>query len=153
MIGANFNIILLNKKLDRESRRDVYLPTQISGVSFYHNRQSRDSKGIHSPDYTYKIRIPINAQIESSKGYITESQYDTLTAGEAARYWTLHTEDIIIVLNGTAANVQTDSILTRPEVDALAASNATDCIVHIVDYADNTRRGSRRVQHWRIGGA
>ena len=97
MICADRDIILLNKKLDMETRREVYIPTQISGVSIYDNRQSSRGGEFHEESEAFKIRVPIRARVQDGRTYLPETHYDALTAEEAAAYWTLHTEDMIIV--------------------------------------------------------
>lgn len=158
MICANRDIILLNKRLNRETRRDVFIPTQISGVSIYDNRQSTRDGGYHTDSETFKIRIPIDAQVQGDKKYLPETHYDALTDEEAKDYWTLHNEDMIIVSASGFEDVNTSAFETAAVTTQQAEEMADSAgfqkeLVRIVDYSDNTLRGSDAVKHWRIGGA
>ena len=155
MICATRDIILLNKQLDKASRRDVYIATQISGVSVYDKRQSSKDGGFHSPSETFKIRIPIDAVTQGGRDYLPETHYDT--AEDVEGFWTIHTEDLIIVCASEFENVHTSVF----ETDAVTAEQAEAMaklvgfqkeLIHVVDYSDNTLRGSAAVKHWRIGG-
>lgn len=155
MICATRDIILLNKRLDKASRRDVFIATQISGVSVYDNRQSSKDGGFHSPSETFKIRIPINAVTQNGKAYLPETHYDD--AENVEGFWTIHTEDLIIVCASEFEDVHTSVF----ETDAVTAEQAEAMaklvgfqkeLIHVVDYSDNTLRGSAAVKHWRIGG-
>lgn len=158
MICADRDIILLNKKLDKETRREVYIPTQISGVSVYDNRQSSRDGVFHEESETFKIRIPLKARVQDGRTYLPETHYDARTAEAAASYWTLHTEDMIIVSATSFEDVNT-SVFETGAVDMQQAEEMADSIgfqkdlIRIVDYSDNTLRGSAKVKHWRIGGA
>jgi len=155
MICATRDIILLNKRLDRETRRDVFIPTQISGVSVYDNRQSSKDGGFHSPSENFKIRIPISAVTQGGRAYIPETHYDTTQ--DVSGFWTLHTEDLIIICAAEFADVHTSvfetAAVTAEQAEAMAALVGFQKeLIHIVDYSDNTLRGSAAVKHWRIGG-
>ena len=158
MICADRDIILLNKKLDKETRRDVYITTQISGVSIYDNRQSSRDGVFHEDSEAFKIRVPIKARVQGGRTYLPETHYDALTVEEAAAYWTLHTEDMIIVSTTGFDDVNTSAFETGA-VDMQQAEEMAAVIgfqkelIRIVDYSDNTLRGSAMVKHWRIGGA
>ena len=66
MIAATHDIILLNKSLDKETRRDVYTATLVSGVSVYNRTQSTADNNFHELAEKYKIRIPITAVVPSN---------------------------------------------------------------------------------------
>ena len=132
----------------------MYIPTQISGVSVYHNRQSSRDGGFHSETENFKIRIPISALIQGSRTYLPETHYDVLTDEEAMNHWTLHNEDLVIVCLPSFIGTIFPAPVTRQEVEEISATAAIQKeLIQIVDYADNTVRGSRFVRHWRIGGA
>lgn len=158
MICADRDIILLNKKLDKETRREVYIHTKISGVSIYDNRQSTRDGGFHEETEAFKIRIPIKAKVQNGRTYLPETHYDALTAAEAEAYWTLHNEDMIIVSASGFEDVNTSAFETAA-VSMQQAEEMADSVgfqkelIRIVDYSDNTLRGSAAVKHWRIGGA
>lgn len=152
MIVANRDIILLNKRYDKTSRRDVYCATKISGVSYHHGHQSSKGTGYHEREEMYKIRIPLDAQVQGNRTYLSEAYYDALDDEEVCSHWTLHTEDIVIVCLPEAE--PPDTALDDRQVKELTATvGAERKAIHIVDYADNTLRGSDTVKHWRIGGA
>lgn len=152
MIAANRDIILLNKRYDKASRRDMYRATKISGVSYHHGYQSTKDSGYHKRVEMYKIRIPLDAQVQGSRTYLPEAYYDALDDAEVGNHWSLHTEDMIIVC--LPETDVPDTALDEKQVKELTASvGAERKIIHIVDYADNTLRGSDTVKHWRIGGA
>lgn len=157
MICADRDIIILNKRLDRESRRDVFIPTQISGVSIYDNRQSSRDGGFHAETEAFKVRIPVGAQAQDGRTYLPETHYDALTDEEAKAHWTLHNEDLIIVSTSRFEDVNTsafETAVTMQQAEEMADSAGFQKeLVHIVDYSDNTLRGSIAVRHWRIGGA
>lgn len=158
MTCANCDIILLNKRLDQGSRRDVFIPTQISGVSKYDNRQSYGDGGFHSETESFKIRIPIGAQVQDGRTYLPETHYDALPAEAALAHWTLHNEDLIIVSVSGFEDVNTSAFetaaVTTQQAEEMAHSVGFQKeLVHIVNYSDNTLRGSASVQHWRLGGA
>lgn len=157
MICATRDIILLNKRLDKASRRDVFIPTQISGVSIYDNRQSSSDGGFRSETEAFKIRIPIGARVQDGRTYLPETHYDALTVEEAAAHWTLHNEDLIIVSASRFEDVNTSAFETAAVTTQQAEEMADSVgfqkeLVRIVDYSDNTLRGSAAVKHWRIGG-
>lgn len=155
MIAAIHNIILFNKRLDTETRRDVFVATFISGVSVYSNKQSTTDKNFHETTEKYKIRIPITAKVQSNKVYLPELRYDKLTSAETKEYWTLHTEDFIVVCSSDdIKNPVFDSAVTQQQAEEIAKSYGIfNNLIYIVDYSDNTLRGSKRTKHWRIGGA
>lgn len=137
------NITIFNAHIDVESRREVYIPTQIRGVSYYENEGAGTSGGIWTESSTYKIRVPyIGAEIGGQ--YLPAIQYRTRS--DVSGYWTLQKGDIILpgLIDGSS--------MTMPEVREAAKENGLELIV-IKEYADNTKRGSDAVKHWRIGGA
>lgn len=161
MICATRDIILMNRRLDKASRRDVYVPVQISGVSVYDSSQSSQDGGYHSLTETYKLRIPVSAPVQGGRSYVQESHYDLMEDEEASACWTLHTEDLIILcaeefsdVNTVAYQAPEAGFFTMEEAETLADEiGFMREPIHITGYADNTLRGSDRVKHWRIGGA
>ena len=157
MICATMNVILLNKRIDRQNRRDAFIPTQIAGVSVYSYRHSSNDGGFVSEIDKYKIRIPVSAKVQGSRSYVPSGTYDIMDDEEACRKWTLHNGDLIILYDGEFADVDTPvfdgTSLSMEDVEILAANSGLEkAIIHINEYADNTVRGSDRVRHWRIEG-
>ena len=157
MICTNRDIILLNKRLDRVSRSEVYFPTQISGVSIYDKLQSSSDGGFHSANETYKIRIPLIAKVQNGKIYLPETHYDALTEEEAAAHWTIHTEDLIIVSatgfeNFNSSAIETAAVTMQQAEEIADSVGFQKELIRIVEYSDNTLRGITALKHWRIGG-
>ena len=158
MIYAKHDIIVLNKRLDKESRRDVFVPTQISGVTMYEYRSSSRSGDYHSEEEVYKIRIPITAKIQGNRAYVPSATYDGMNNEAAANCWTLHNDDLVIILKSPLENVNEPVIegneITEDQAEAVASTYGyQETLVHVTEYADNTLRGSGSTRHWRIGGA
>lgn len=155
MIYADRDILLLNKKLDRESRRDVFFATQISGVSVYEARSSSMSGGLHADSRIFKIRIPVSATVHGGKTFLPETQFDALDQEAAQRHWTIRSEDLIIVCAQADApdSLPAGGLTTQEAEDLAKEIGYQRDLVHVIEYADNTLRGSDRVKHWRIQGA
>lgn len=157
MICADRDIVLFNRRLDKETRRELYYPTQISGVSFYEKCEATKNGSDRTESKTYKIRIPYGAAVQDGRQYATEGNYIALADKDASSYWTLRGMDLIIVLANPLQNVNTplcNSALTEPEVIALAKSSGMKSEpIRLTGYSDNTKRGSGTVMHWRLEGA
>lgn len=157
MICATRDIVLLNRTVDRSTRRDAFHATKISGVSVYDSRQSSKNGGLRSENETFKIRIPIKAVVQAGRTYMPETYYDLLPSEEAASHWTIHNEDLIIVCASAFDDIDTAAFEADPATieQAEALANAIGFqreLISINSYADNTLRGSDAVKHWRIGG-
>lgn len=158
MITANQIITLFNSRVDKERRREIFIPTNIFGVSFYELDSSKFTSGTRSEEITCKIRIPLGASIEASRTYLPESKYKVLSDDEALFYWTLQ-KGSYILLASTAATAwgkgayDIGQPITKEEMAALCSeSRYTGQLISVVEYADNTQRGSQSVKHWQIGG-
>ena len=88
MLTANQIITVFNARTDKEKRREIFIPTNIFGVSFYELDSSKFVGGVRSEEITCKIRIPFGARIEAGKTYLPESQYKLLTDEDALFKWT-----------------------------------------------------------------
>ena len=158
MITATHDIILLNGVTDGESRRNLYVATQISGVSFAHKRKSNGNGNFREDEAEYRIRIPVDADIQNGKAYAPEALYHRMEDEDAKKRWTIRTEDLLIVCSEPLADVnvpvfESDSVT---EQDVRAMADAIGLLrepIRIVDYSDNTLRGGEATRHWRIGGA
>jgi len=158
MTTANQIITLFNSRIDKDSRREIFIPTNIFGVSFYELDSTKFTTGARSEEITCKIRIPLNAHIEAGRTYLPESKYKALPDDEALFYWTLQ-KGAYILLASTVATAWGNSVydfdraITKEELTSLCSeSRYTGRLVTIYEYSDNTQRGSRAVKHWRIGG-
>lgn len=139
-------ITLFNKRLSTD-RREVYIPTCITGASFFESRGSGHSTdGIHSESITYKLRIPVDAKVQDDRTYLSETAFRALTAEEARGHWTIQKGDIVLA----CATELTDLVEER-KLKELARGNLVN-VITVKEYADNTIRGSMAVRHWRIGG-
>lgn len=158
MLTANRIITVFNARADKEKRREVFIPTNIFGVSFCELDSSKFVGGIRSEEIACKIRIPFGTHIEAGKTYLPESQYKLLSAEDALFYWTLQKGSYILLASATATAWGTGAYdighpITKEELTALChKSRYTGPLISVVEYADNTRRGSQAVKHWRIGG-
>lgn len=161
MICATRDIILLNKRLDKVNRQNVYMPVQISGVSVYDARQSSSEGSYHTMSDSFKIRIPMGAAVQDGRSYLPETQYDDLDDDAIAGFWTLHTEDAIVLCASSFGEVD-QPVYSADQNGFVSGEDACELaqqfgfqkdLIHITGYADNTLRGSDKVKHWRIGGA
>ena len=139
-------ITVFNKRLSAD-RRDVYLPTTISGASYLEAKGSgHSSDGAHSEHLTYKLRVPADAQVQDDRTYVSEKAFRARPEGAATGHWTLQKGDIILT-----TETALEGPLNEAEVKQLAAEAQVD-VITVKEYADNTIRGTARVKHWRIGG-
>lgn len=158
MITANQIITLFNSRIDKKTRREVFIPTNIRGVSFYEIDSSKFTTGTRSEEITCKVRIPFKAAIEAKRTYLPENQYKALADEDAIFYWTLQ-KGAYILLASTTATAWGKGVydfgraITKEEMTSLCSEpRYTGQLISIVEYADNTQRGSPTVKHWRIGG-
>ena len=157
MICADRDIVLFNKRLDRESRREMYSPTKISGASVYEWTEATKDGTDRTEREVFKIRIPIDAAFQGDRKYLPAGQYDALSEEEAAEYWTLHNTDLIIIASAPFEDIDTaicEDGIAEPEIRALAGRiGSRPAPIILSGYADNTQRGSDTVKHWRLEGA
>lgn len=153
MIHSDRSITLFNLRYDNKNRREVFIPTNISGVAFYDVRVEQSTNTAREENFSFKIRIPIDAVIEDSRSYTPEAKYAQLSDGDALAHWTLQPGCFILIHeeNGEPFNLR--RMITREMLEEMKAARSYDgFIITVMEYADNTRRGSKAVQHWRIGG-
>lgn len=158
MLTASRNMTLFNLVLDSTTRREILIPTNIAGVAFYEIDSSKAMSGVRSENITCKIRIPIDATFQAGRSYISESQYKSLTEEERAGYWTLQKGAYVLLATDTLPDWTADdytltSRLSKEKVTALTGRALySGPLITVLEYADNTLRGSQAVKHWRIGG-
>lgn len=146
---TNQDITIFNLRLDKKTRREVFIPSNISEVSFVDMRSSGGSASEREENLHFRIRIPVNARVQDSRTYISEDKYKLLDDEEAKKHWTLQKGCYIIT--GT---IFYNGVITSSRIrDFLDLFKYDRDIVHVTEYADNTRRGSDAVKHWRVGGA
>lgn len=158
---VNKDITIFNCRLDKATRRNVFIPTNIHGVSFYDVRGSNVSNGDQTEKLSFTIRIPVDARTENDRRYIEAAKYRKLADGEAEKHWTIQHGDYILA--GTIAvagewifdefNFRSGVITEKEITEMLGLRKFNGDFITVVEYADNTTRGSKAVKHWRIGGA
>lgn len=127
----------------------------------YLMRSSGGSASEREENLHFRIRIPVNARVQDSRTYISEDKYKLLDDEEAKKHWTLQKGCYIITgtifYNGEWKFDDFDfssEVITSSRIrDFLDLFKYDRDIVHVTEYADNTRRGSDAVKHWRVGGA
>ena len=165
MVNATENIVIFNLRYDSSMRRDVLIPTNISGVTLYRaDGFSYSAFGADNRQHSTscKIRIPLTATVEDGRNYINEDEYEKLDDDSAAGYWTLQKGCYILIGRQLYSKDKwlwdpfsfVDGVITDEEIADMQALSGLDCgFITVNDYSDNTKRGSDSVKHWRIGGA
>ena len=142
----NADITIFNLRVGAD-RREKFFATKISGVFWYDTKGMSPSGNDRSKSEQYIIRIPVDAVVEGDRTYISEEKYKKLSDEEAEQYedagkWKF---DPFSFRNGVITEVSLEDLKS---LRALNEDFAT-----ITEYADNTVRGTRVTQHWRIGGS
>ena len=141
-------VTVFNGRTDKATRRKIYIPTVIRGVSYVEGKGSKVAdNGVWSDDVQYKIRVPLIAVVQDNREYMRALNYAKLDNEEAAKYWTIQKGDLVV--RGEYAG---DSpLLGEDEISAYAKEQGLD-LIHVTEYADDTSGGSLYTRHWRIGG-
>ncbi len=141
-------VIVFNGRTDKATRRKIYIPTVIRGVSYVEGKGSKVAdNGVWSDDVQYKIRVPLIAVVQDNRKYMRDLNYAKLDNEEAAKYWTIQKGDLVV--RGEYAG---DSpLLGEDEISAYAKEQGLD-LISVTEYADDTSGGSLYTRHWRIGG-
>ena len=140
----NSDITIYNFRLGPD-RRELLYPTQIQGVSWYCTHDQMVSDKVRTGKTNCTIRIPMSADVESGRIYVSKDVYKALTADEAKGFWTIQNGAYLV--QGLCGDGESAGI-TATELQ----KNHRDYIV-VTEYADNTIRGTDARKHWRIGGA
>lgn len=141
-------VTVFNGRADKETRRKIYIPTVIKGVSYVEGKGSRVAdNGVWSDDVQYKIRVPLIAVIQDNREYMRDLNYAKLDNEEAAKHWTIQKGDLVV----RGDYVGDNSLLYEDELTAYAKEQGLD-LIHVTEYADNTDGGTLYSRHWRIGG-
>ena len=148
MITNVDTMTVFNGRTDKATRRKIYIPTVIRGVSYVEGKGSKVAdNGVWSDDVQYKIRVPLIAVVQDNREYMRDLNYAKLDNEEAAKYWTIQKGDLVV--RGEYAG---DSpLLGEDEISAYAKEQGLD-LIHVTEYADDTSGGSLYTRHWRIGG-
>ena len=141
-------VTVFNGRTDKATRRKIYTPTVIRGVSYVEGKGSKVAdNGVWSDDVQYKIRVPLIAVVQDKREYMRDLNYAKLDNEEAAKYWTIQKGDLVV--RGEYAG---DSpLLGEDEISAYAKEQGLD-LIRVTEYADDTSGGSLYTRHWRIGG-
>ena len=141
-------VTVFNGRTDKATRRKIYIPTVIRGVSYVEGKGSKVAdNGVWSDDVQYKIRVPLIAVVQDNREYMRDLNYAKLDNEEAAKYWTIQKGDLVV--RGEYAG---DSLLMcEDEISAYAKEQGLD-LIRVTEYADDTSGGSLYTKHWRIGG-
>lgn len=141
-------VTVFNGRTDKATRRKIYIPTVIRGVSYVEGKGSKVAdNGVWSDDVQYKIRVPLIAEVQDNREYMRDLNYAKLDNEEAAKYWTIQKGDLVV--RGEYAG---DSpLLGEDEISAYAKEQGLD-LIRVTEYADDTSGGSLYTRHWRIGG-
>ncbi len=141
---TNADITLFNRFYDSKNRQDIFLPTVIKGVSLYMKSGSSGDNKFRESTATYKIRIPIDADMGESS-YVDLVEYCKMDFEDAKKHWTLQADSIVILAVVEESDAQGKAKLTE-------LSKKYGTFVTVTDFSDNTTRGIKRMAHWRIGG-
>ncbi len=141
-------VTVFNGRTDKATRRKIYIPTVIRGVSYVEGKGSKVAdNGVWSDDVQYKIRVPLIAAVQDNREYMRDLNYAKLDNEEAAKYWTIQKGDLVV--RGEYAG---DSpLLGEDEISAYSKEQGLD-LIRVTEYADDTSGGSLYTRHWRIGG-
>lgn len=165
MLNATEDIVLFNARIGSD-RREIYLPTLIRSVCLYVAKGTSGEPGEKSSGEKYTIRIPFDAIADDGKTYIEAERFRLLDDTEVKKHWTIQIGDYV------ASNALYPSEIWKWDSFSLCGGHIVDEMrgdplsgdvgtiltkkygkILIVDsFADNTRRGSRKMKHWRIGG-
>lgn len=89
-------ITLYNKFRDVDTKRIVYVRSEIEGVSFVERQKtSVDKDGFHSKD-TFIIRITDQSRELNGKTYINSNEWAKLDKDKRLQHYTLQMDDKII---------------------------------------------------------
>lgn len=133
---CNETITVLNKRLDKVTGYDIYIPTVITGVSWYCEIASTvDESGLKAAN-KFTIRIPENAGF-SGKTYVEPVSY---ADSDPEKVFTLSNGDIIV------KGMVTDSGIKPAELQSRFGD-----VVTVLGVTDNRR--APRAPHWKVVGA
>lgn len=116
MRGCTEIITLLNAQVDPDTGYDVYIPTKISGASWYSTAAATvTTSGLIAADQ-FTVRIPVDADF-SGKSYVNPIAYKN---ADPAKSFTIQRGDIIV--RGT---IDTPSRITAADLTRLIGSDGS----------------------------
>ena len=76
MITNMDTVTVFNGRTEKATRRKIYIPTVIWGVSYVEGKGSKVAdNGVWSDDVQYKIRIPLTAVVQNNRVYMRDLNY------------------------------------------------------------------------------
>lgn len=156
----NADITIFNLRVGSD-RREKFFATKISGVFWYDTKGMSPSGNDRSKSEQYIIRIPVDAVVEGGRTYISEEKYKKLSDEEAERHWTIQKGAYVAKEQYEDAGKWKfdpfsfrNGVITEVSLEDLKSLRAlNEDFATITEYADNTVRGTKVTQHWRIGGS
>lgn len=163
MINATEDIMVFNAHLG-DDRRESYIATRICAVCVYESNAVLGDDGKAAQHDKFTIRIPVGAKIEGGKTYTEPERFKRLPLEEAKKHWTIQIGDCIADMAMYAPEtwewndfsfrdgVITADVLNQSGGIANLIEKKYGKLISVTSFADNTKRGSDRTKHWRIGG-
>lgn len=141
-------VTIFNGRTEKDTRRKIFIPTVINGVSYVEGKGSKVAdNGVWSDDVQYKIRVPLIAVVQDGREYMRDLNYAVLDNEGAAKYWTIQKGDLVVKSEYAGES----SLLYEDDIITFAKEQGLD-LIHVTEYADDTAGGSLYTKHWRIGG-
>lgn len=132
---CNETVTVFNKRLAEAAGYDVYVPTVITGVSWFCEIASTvDSSGLKAAN-KFTIRIPADADF-SGKSYVNPAEY---AASDERTSFTLGNGDIIVKAAITDTGLKPSDLQTQYGE-----------VVTILGVTDNRR--TKNAPHWKVVG-
>lgn len=139
MQQANETITVINRRYNETTGKDDWIPTVISGASWYSKLIANVTQGGLKAADTVTVRIPVDADTDG-KSYMPPSAYKA--AESVADAYTLARGDLIV-----------RGAVTTSQGQSLTPANVTtaydDCYT-ITGVTDSTRRPN--APHWKVVG-
>lgn len=136
---CNDTITVFNARVDQQTHGNVWIPTVITGASWYMTDASTIDAGKGGLIAANKatIRIPADANT-GSKTYADPVTYKA--AADVSTLWTLQNGDIIVKGDASATTDPTPAKLKKAYADCVTVLGVTD------------NRRAPNAPHWRITG-
>lgn len=137
---TNADITIFNKRYIREERREIFVATQIRGVSFFSRKGVSPGNQATDVNDTYTVRIPDTADM-SGKSYVEQMEYSGMDDETYQNYWTIQ-PGAMIIRGLSSPETATETELKKRYPD----------VIYVTNFTDNRSRCSVGMRHWRIGG-
>lgn len=137
---CNTAITVYNSYIDPTTKYKTYLPTVITGVSWFGDVQVNvSSDGLSSADM-YTIRIPIDADF-NNKQYLSPKDFLAIPNDEMSKYWTISIGDTIV--KGSVNDIGDDAKPAKLEAKY-------DDVITVISVTDN--RNAPNAKHLKVVG-